>query len=128
MILTVWLAGATFWVVIQSVRAIRFHRLVVRGATTNREVPLQTEELSAAMGLRCGPRLLLVEATVSPMLWRAKLLFPFVLVQQLDEAARATLLTHELAHFVRGDHWVRLLELIETPLFWLHPVVWWARH
>ena len=36
-------------------------------------------------------------------------------------------MTHELAHFTRGDHWVRLLELIATGVFWWHPVVWWAR-
>ena len=26
----------------------------------------------------------------------------------------------------RKDHWVRLLELLVSTLFWWHPVVWWA--
>src|SRR5262249_16512260 len=38
-----------------------------------------------------------------------------------------TLLVHELAHLRRRDHWVRLLEMLATGLFWWHPVVWWAR-
>jgi beta-lactamase regulating signal transducer with metallopeptidase domain len=37
------------------------------------------------------------------------------------------LLTHELAHYRRGDHWVRLLELVVTGLYWWHPIVWWGR-
>src|SRR5262249_49103398 len=27
----------------------------------------------------------------------------------------------------RRDHWVRLVELAATGLYWWHPVVWWAR-
>ncbi|HMC65547.1 MAG TPA: M56 family metallopeptidase, partial [Gemmataceae bacterium] len=37
------------------------------------------------------------------------------------------LLTHELAHLRRSDHWVRGLEFLATGLYWWHPVVWWAR-
>jgi beta-lactamase regulating signal transducer with metallopeptidase domain len=65
------------------------------------------------------------------MLWslglNAKLLFPADLLQRLREDSRAMLLTHELAHYRRGDHRVRLLELIVTGLYWWHPLVWWAR-
>src|SRR4029453_11021992 len=31
------------------------------------------------------------------------------------------------AHVHRRDHWVRLLELLATALFWWYPVAWWAR-
>ena len=131
MLLVVWLTGVAVWTALQLVRAVRFQRRVIRDALPNDEFQLQTEQLAVAMGLRRGPQVLIVEATVSPMLWgcgsRAKLLFPSDLAKRLDVEARATLLAHELAHFVRGDHWVRLLELIATTLFWWHPVVWWAR-
>ena len=33
------------------------------------------------------------------------------LAERLDAAEVDTLLLHELAHYARGDHWVRLLEL-----------------
>src|SRR5437773_1721665 len=42
-------------------------------------------------------------------------------------AARATLIAHELAHYRRGDHWVRVFELVVSGIFWWNPVVWWAR-
>ena len=120
MLLIGWLCGVAMWMAVQFVRAVRFQRRVVRNAKSNDELQQQTEQLAAALGLRRGPRVLVVNAAVSPMLWgcgsRAKLLFPSDLAERLDANARATLLTHELAHFARGDHWVRLLELIATGL------------
>jgi len=53
---------------------------------------------------------------------------PKALLKQLDAAALETVLAHELAHVRRKDHWIRLLELVVTTLFWWHPVVWWASH
>ena len=131
MLLTVWLAGVAAWTTVQLVRAVRFQRRVVRAAKSDDALQQQVQRLAVALGLRRGPHVLLVDAAVSPMLWgcgsRAKLLFPLDLAARLDAEARATLLTHELAHFARGDHWIRLLELVATGLFWWHPVVWWAR-
>ena len=132
LLLSCWLAGAAVWTVLQTVRAVRFQRRVLCDAIAPHELQEQTLRLALRLGLRRAPQVLIVNAMVSPMLWgcgsRAKLLFPSDLADRLDDNARATLLTHELAHFARGDHWVRLLELFATALFWWHPVVWWARH
>jgi hypothetical protein len=72
-----------------------------------------------------------VPGRVSPMLWavglRPRLLLPAGLWPKLDSQQRAALLLHELAHWWRGDHWIRVLELATTCLYWWHPVVWWAR-
>src|SRR5262249_39840269 len=74
----------------------------------------------------------LVPGVLSPMLWpigRApRLLFPAKLLDQLDGEQRTTLLVHELAHYRRRDHWVRLMEAVALGLYWWHPVAWWARH
>ncbi|MEK6257398.1 MAG: M56 family metallopeptidase [Planctomycetota bacterium] len=131
LLLGCWLAGAALWVSLQIVRAARFQRRVLRDAIAPVELQEQTRRLALRLGLRRAPRVLIVNATVSPMLWgcgsRATLLFPSDLADRLNDDARATLLTHELAHFGRGDHWVRLVELVVGGLFWWHPVVWWAR-
>ena len=126
-----WLTGSGLWLSWQLLRAIRFHRRVLRSAAAVSELQQQTDHLADALRLQRAPQVLIVNAAVSPMLWgcgsRAKLLFPSDLAERLDDEARATLLTHELAHFARGDHWVRLLELIATSLFWWHPIVWLAK-
>src|SRR5437667_428240 len=68
---------------------------------------------------------------VSPVLWTIgrtpRLLFPAGLLERLDREQREALLAHELAHWRRRDHWVRLVELAVLVLYWWHPVVWWAR-
>jgi len=67
---------------------------------------------------------------LSPLVWsmggRARVIVPAALFARLDCDAQETILAHELAHVRRGDHWVRLLELLVSTLFWWHPVVWWA--
>ena len=131
MLVGLWFAGAGLWLTMQIVRTVRFQRRVLRDASISSEFQRQTDQLARALKLRRVPQVLIVDATVSPMLWgcgsRAKLLFPADLAERLDENARATLITHELAHFARGDHWVRLLELLATGLFWWHPIVWLAK-
>jgi hypothetical protein len=57
-----------------------------------------------------------------------RLLIPAGLLEQLDAEQWATILVHELAHLRRRDHWVRVVELLASGLYWWHPVVWWARH
>jgi WD40 repeat protein len=83
------------------------------------------------MGLAYHPPVLIVRDVISPMLWgigrNARLLFPMDLLNRLDDGGRETLIAHELAHFRRGDHWVRAFELAVSGLYWWHPVVWWAR-
>jgi hypothetical protein len=65
------------------------------------------------------------------MLWtlgrRACLIVPVELWPDLEEDQQMALMTHELAHLKRGDHWVRWLDLVVTGLYWWHPVVWLAR-
>lgn len=126
-----WFAGSALWMSRQLLRAVRFQRRVIRSAVAYSELQQQTDRLADGLRLPRSPQVMVVEAAVSPMLWgcgsRAKLLFPSDLAERLDDDARATLITHELAHFARGDHWVRLLELIATSLFWWHPIVWLAK-
>ena len=65
------------------------------------------------------------------MLWPhrggPRLLLPAGLLPDLHGDELDTLLAHELAHVRRRDHWVRLVEIAATALFWWYPVTWWAR-
>src|SRR5258706_6214062 len=87
---------------------------------------------SSRVGISKCPRVCFVPGPVCPMLWafggRARLLIPAGLWDRLDDGQRSTLLLHELAHYRRGDHWIRALELLITILFWWNPIAWWARH
>ena len=95
------------------------------------ELQIEAERLAHGYGLPRSPRVLLIPGCANPMLWAVgptvRILFPAQLLRRLDPEAQSTLLAHELAHYRRGDHWVRMLELVVSSLFWWHPAVWWAR-
>ncbi|MBS0205644.1 MAG: hypothetical protein JSS49_22300 [Planctomycetes bacterium] len=128
----VWCGGVVLAVSIQGWYAIRFARRILKSAAPCQELQEQVARLAHQMNLNTVPEVRIVAATVSPLLWscgpRTTLLFPIALKMRLDSDSVATLLIHELAHYRRGDHWVRWLELIATSLFWWHPVLWWARN
>ena len=130
--LGVWAAGTAAWFLVQTLRCLRFQQAMRHGTAAPREVQEQLQRLAARCGCSTVPLVWSMPGVLSPMLWSTgrstRLIFPTALLERLDATARETLLAHELAHFQRGDHWVRFLTLLATGLFWWHPVVWWARH
>jgi bla regulator protein BlaR1 len=132
MCLIIWGVGSVIWFCSEGWRIVRFAQVFLRYASrAPRPMQRHASNLAREMGIKHCPEVWLLSAVVSPMLWcvggRARILFPSELATQLDKGAMATLLTHELAHYYRGDHWVRMLEFVVTGLFWWHPAVWIAR-
>jgi hypothetical protein len=87
-------------------------------------------QVGETLGLARTPRVVFVEAAVSPMIWcglRPLLVLPTSLWRTLDEDSRRAVLVHELAHVRRWDHVLCWLEAIVGAVYWWHPVVWWAR-
>ncbi len=131
-LLVAWGLGAVVWFVIQSWRCLLFQKAMRHGRAAPREVQEQLARLAARSGCSQAPQVWLMPGALSPMLWSmgrsTRLIFPAALLDRLDVVSRETLLAHELAHYQRGDHWVRFVSLLATGLFWWHPVAWWARH
>lgn len=127
----IWLGGSFVMLGTMALRALRFQRYVSSAACRHEYLAPRVGELAATVGLTVAPRVLVVDGVVSPMLWglgrQACLVFPAKLSDRLRPSDLDALLLHELAHFARGDHWVRALELVASILFWWHPIVWWAR-
>jgi beta-lactamase regulating signal transducer with metallopeptidase domain len=127
----VWLTGAVVWLVWQGRRIVRFRRRVARAEDAGPEVTAAARRIASALGIASPPVVKVATGIGSPMLWgwgrNAVVLFPRELLARLAPEARDTLLAHELAHFLRRDHWVRVLEFIATALYWWYPVVWLAR-
>ncbi|HEY1859809.1 MAG TPA: M56 family metallopeptidase, partial [Gemmataceae bacterium] len=131
LLLVLWPAGSLLWFAWAVLHIRRFRRLLRHAKPGSAPLRDEVENLARRMGLRRCPTIWLVPGAVSPMVWtvggRPRLLFPAKLLERLDREQRATLLTHELAHVRRRDHWVRALEVVVSGLYWWHPVVWWAR-
>ena len=131
-LLVTWGLGTVTWFTVQIWRCLLFQKAMRSG----RAAPIKVQEQLARLAARCGcsqaPLVWLMPGALSPMLWSmgrsTRLIFPEALLGRLDVVSRETLLAHELAHYQRGDHWVRFVSLFATGLFWWHPVTWWARH
>ncbi len=56
-----------------------------------------------------------------------KIVCPNRLWQSLNEDERQAFLAHEVAHYLRHDHWVRWIEWLVTTIYWWCPLVYFAR-
>jgi beta-lactamase regulating signal transducer with metallopeptidase domain len=129
--LAVWLVGAVVWFVLQLRWTLRLRAAIDCAAPAPPEVAESAGRMARQMGLRRSPPVRLLTAAHSPMLcgWgpRVCIILPVAVVERLSPAAQDTIVAHELAHYARCDHWVRVVEMIATGCFWWHPAVWWAR-
>jgi bla regulator protein blaR1 len=127
----VWLCGVAIRALLLIQRAWAFRAFIRRAGAIDPALSRRAWELAHGAGMWGAPQVITVQGAVSPMLWgaggRVHLIFPAGLARELPPQARDALLLHELAHFSRGDQWVRLIELAAQVLYWWHPVVWWAR-
>ena len=126
-----WAAGSLVCLTLIVTRCGRFRRLLIHAQPVPPEVRRRAQAIARQFGLAGCPAVVFIPGAVCPMLWAffgsARLLLPRGLWERLDDAQRDTLIAHELAHLRRRDHWVRLLEVAATVLYWWNPVLWWAR-
>jgi beta-lactamase regulating signal transducer with metallopeptidase domain len=124
-------SGAAFVLGLAAWRFARFRRLLDWAEPAPAAVSARAAELARQLDLPRVPPVFVVPARIPPMLWPEpsgpRLLLPRDLLRELSLAERDALLAHELAHVRRRDHWVRLVELAATALFWWYPLSWWAR-
>lgn len=129
--MAIWAGGSLLVGTSAVVRTVRFHRLLRLAHAAPPAVVAQMRQAAAMLDLARVPDVRMIDGPVSPMLWcfgaRALLLVPALLWQRLSATQQMVLLAHELAHWKRRDHWVRLLELLVAVLYWWHPAVWFGR-
>ena len=71
------------------------------------------------------PELYVSRGKHGPLVWgcvQPRILLPHTMESYSPDELRAVL-THELAHIIRGDEWTRCFLLIARTVFWFHPVV-----
>jgi len=122
----------SIWLWVAAIRQVRrIRRLLSKSACESGRVVDAAQNVSRCFGLKKEPRLLLVDESISPMLWvesgRLAIVLPRALTMSIDDAQLQHILAHELAHFVRRDHWGNLLSFFVTSLFWWNPIAWLAR-
>lgn len=123
----VWAGGSVLVLLVSGTRILRCRRLFRSGAPATDDVVRSVAAAAATLGLRRVPRVYMVDARVSPMVWcgrSPRLILPTALWSELDPAGRDAVIHHELAHLRRRDHWVCWAQAAASLLYWWHPIVW----
>lgn len=129
-LLAIWAVGALLYGAYQLYVTIQMGRLM-RMATPHPRVDRAMHRIARKAKVKNYPTARVVPWVGSPMLWgmggTSVIVIPEGLFASISDESADTLLQHELAHFQRGDQWVRILEAVTSTLFWWHPVVWVAK-
>jgi beta-lactamase regulating signal transducer with metallopeptidase domain len=128
-LLIAWLSISVAIACGQTIRIIRFRRRL-RGALAVPDFLIdEADRIGHLLGVTV-PELLMVDDLGTPLLWclgRPQLLLPTRLVKTLPAEQWRGILTHELAHLRRHDHWVSRIELATGLVWWWNPVYWLTR-
>jgi beta-lactamase regulating signal transducer with metallopeptidase domain len=130
-VLGLWLGIAALLAVVACTRIVRFERLVRGTMPVPERLKEQARAVAAKLGVRQMPDLRALESRHSPFVWcaglRAIIVLPTQRLADPDDRDLTLMLTHELAHLRRRDHWVRPLELLVSIVYWWNPLVWLVR-
>jgi beta-lactamase regulating signal transducer with metallopeptidase domain len=130
-VLWLWLGGAALCAFVAAQRIVRFERRL--RDTLRAPEPLQRLATGVAgkLGVRGALDVRCAESVDIPLLWcvcrRPTIVLPMRLISELDDQGLELILAHEIAHLRRGDHWVRLIELVVSAVCWWNPLVWLIR-
>ena len=128
---TVWIGGSFVWFFFAGYRLRTFHQQIDRLRPADGALQSLADEVAIGFGLTHRPEVRMTEAIVPPMLTlrpnRAMIILPTRFMESLSPAQQSAILAHELAHFRRGDQWMRWFEFTVVGLYWWHPAVWYAR-
>lgn len=129
--LLISLAGTCMIACVMTTRGYCVGKILSHAELVPGELQRTASQIAKSMGLLVVPRIRMVDARISPMLWaslyRPTIVFPKELIQQLSEKQITTVIAHEIAHFARLDHWSSCFASVVLAIFWWHPLVWFAQ-
>ncbi len=126
---SLWLTGSLIVLFTSARRVVRFNVLVRRSTVTDDATEALLRSLATnECDLKTAPRVRLVDQIVPPLLWPIgrvpTIVLPTLWWETTTQEERKAVLIHELSHWRRGDHWIRLLQWIASIVFWWHPLLW----
>lgn len=128
-LMTVWLCGTLVLLVRMSVGWLRLSRILTR-ADSIENADLQSAFERACRAVNCPiggePRLVASDEVSGPIaagIRRGTVVLPTRLANEVDASDLAEVLVHEVAHVMRRDQVVVLLQNIVAAFYWPHPLV-----
>jgi beta-lactamase regulating signal transducer with metallopeptidase domain len=128
-LLTLWLIGTCLLLVRTVAAWLRARRLVSRRLSPlPPEISLAAQRLALSLGVkrvRFHASARVASALVFGWL-KPVIVLPAAAIGRLSEAEIEALLAHELAHVMRQDFLVNLLQTFSECVLFYHPCVWWV--
>jgi beta-lactamase regulating signal transducer with metallopeptidase domain len=104
--------------------------LINRASGASAHLQSLAASLADRMRIRIPLRVCVVSARITPLLcvrWHyVVVVLPESLASHYCDQQLSCIVTHELAHFRRKDHWCNAFSFVVCALFWWNPVAWWA--
>ena len=122
-----WGVGAVFCALLAATRIVHFERRLRDTLPAPNCLQRLVARIAARLGLGRAPDVRCAECVEVPLVWwaggRPTIVLPIGLCRRLDDQRLALILAHEIAHLRRRDHWVRIIELIVSVVYWWNPLV-----
>jgi len=129
-LLCIWAAGGVFYLLWAAIKAFRLQLWLkqFRRPLPPELMVEQIEMLSRLWNRPDGFTVWLLDGISQPFvwgLWRGAIYLPSR-VQSVQTDRQKAVVMHEMAHVVRLDAFINLLQILIQGLFWFHPLVWLA--
>ena len=128
-VLVLWAIGSLIYVAVSLIRIHRFGKQLRFEAVESTNLQQNAINVASRMGITTCPDVKTVDCRIPPLLWAfrssTEIVIPSQLVQNLTAVQRKMLIAHELAHYARKDHLVRMFGLLMMSIYWWNPIVWW---
>ncbi|MFA6186682.1 MAG: M56 family metallopeptidase [Phycisphaerae bacterium] len=125
-VFAVWGSGAIVFLIVAGVRAFLLNRWILRHRQLPGEDVLgEIEKLKSTVSSEFLGRIWVADKITQPFvwgLWRGCAYLP------AGSKNSADVIMHELAHIMRLDAFVNLLQIFAQAIFWFHPFVWIANN
>jgi|GEM_PF-3674417 len=106
-------------------------RALKHGATNDARMKEAVSQSADCLQIDRTPAVMILDAHVSPLLWVRRtgplIVIPRKLADSLTEEQLTCVLSHEIAHYLRRDHFTNALSFLVAAACWWNPVVWLAR-
>jgi beta-lactamase regulating signal transducer with metallopeptidase domain len=126
MLVVVWGIGFACFCLRLALAYVYMLLVSMRSVPAEEHVIRFTENLADQFEVR-GPKVIVLKEVRQPMLWgvrKATIVLPEA-HHSWSEQELIMILTHEMAHIQRGDHWSKIVNRFVLALYWFHPLVHW---
>lgn len=114
---------------VYGLRAVRLCRWLKRAGVQDPALAAACADVAASLRIQEAVRSCVVDVRWTPLLWawaQPLVVMPRELMDDLNPQQLRGIVAHELAHYVRRDHWTNAFVFFVKVLLWWNPVVWWA--